>query len=63
VILYAQFSLFLDACTNIPTEEVTLCDQRMAPYNLWLDIEVLSFYLQIALVALFAAHFMINSEF
>ena len=61
-IFYAQFSLFLDACDGVLPEEHTLCYTLMAPYNMWLDIEVVSFYLYIVEVFLFVSHYMIRSE-
>lgn len=53
-ILYAQFGLFDDYCNQVTTD-TRACELAMAPYNAWLVIEVVSFYLYIAEVFIYVS--------
>lgn len=64
-ILQVQLSLGIEYCKqeSLSQSDLTECREALAPYNVWLVIEVVSFYLTILEVTLYIAVHMIRQEF
>lgn len=63
--MLAQFGLFIDYCDDLRLEnpmELQECQHNMAPFSMWLLIEVVSFYLYMIEVFLYVSSHQLQQE-